>query len=269
MPFGFQKAGFHGRKAGSPYLLLDTMISALRTNRDQLKNVNFYPYTLDGSAFFVSDGGSDMFDGGNFTTPILRSGLGYTSNATSIASFPSAVSYAATGTSIVDTDFYYASIGYTQQGAGVAVTVAAHPLTVIGTRSTVGQPVGWQVGGNVGADGGGSIGTSYVYTGSLINGFTTYAWYRQVSGAGDPSVCSLFILLGHSNWSSVFGGITTASNTSTDFSGSWFYTSGANVKNILSIYSLLSRASGIAVTHGQLINVVNNYTSILKTALGY
>jgi len=270
MPLGFSKAGFHGRRAGIPFQLIDTMITALRTNRDQLKNVNFYPYTLDGDSTYVSDGGSDMFDGGNVTTPWLRSGVGWTGNSTGFNTFTSRISYAATATSVVDTDFYFASIGYSQQGTGVAVTVLAHPLTVIGTRSGVGVTIGWQVGGNAGADGAsGSIGTSYVYTGSVVNGFTTYAWYRQISGAGDPSICSLFLLLGHSNWSSTFGGISTVSGPTTDHCGAWFYTSGPNVKNILAVYSLLSRASGIAVTHGQLINVVNNYTSILKTALGY
>ena len=272
MPFGFAKAGFHGRKAGIPYQLIDTMISALRTNRDSLKNVNFYPYTLDGDAFSILDGTADMYDYGNFTTPALRSGIAYTSNQTTRASFPFSIMYSATGSSVTDTDFYFASIGYSQQvqGSGI-VTTLAHPLTVIGTRSGVGATIGWQVGGNAGADGSsGSIGSSFVYNGSLINGFTTYAWYRQISGAGDPSICSLFMLLGHSNWTSVFGGISTFSYpTNTDYAGAQFYTSGPNVKNIVAIYSLLSRASGVAVTHGQLINVVNNYTSILKTALGY
>lgn len=272
MPFGFARAGFHGaRRSDTPYLQIDTMISALRTNKTQLMNLNFYPYTLDGSSFFVSDGTGDMYDGGNFTTPVLRSGVAYTSNGTTRVSFPFSVTYAATGSSITDTDFYYASIGYSQQSAGVLVTTLAHPLTVIGTRSGTGVSIGWQVGGNAGADGAsGSIGSSYVYNGSIINGFTTYAWYRQISGAGDPSICSLFLLLGHTNWSTVFGGISTFSYPSnTDFAGCWMYTSGSNVKNVVAIYSLLSRASGVAVTHGQLVRVVDNYTSILKTALGY
>lgn len=269
MPFGFGKAGFHGRKAGIPYQLIDTMIGALRTNRDLLKNINFYPYALDGDSYSILDGTGDMYDSGNYTTPWLRSGIAYTTNVGSKSSFPFSVMYTATGSSVTDTDFYFASIGYSQQSVGSITTTIAHPLTVIGSRSSVGQPIGWQVGGNVGADGGGSLGSSFVYNGSVINGFTTYAWYRQTFNAGDPSVCSLFLLLGHSNWSTVFGGISTFSYPSTDYSGSWFYTSGANVQNVLAIYSLLSRSAGVAVSHGQLINVVNNYTSILKTALGY
>ncbi len=272
MPFGFARAGLHGsRRLDTPYLQINTMISALRTNRDQLKNLNFYPYNLDGDSFFITDGGNDMYDTGNWTTPWLRSGVAYTANVGGRSSFPFSVMYSATGSSITDTDFYFASIGYSQQITGAAVTTLAHPLTVIGTRSGTGQGIGWQVGGNAGADGAsGSIGSSYVYNGSIINGFTTYAWYRQISGAGDPSICSLFLLLGHTNWSTVFGGISTFSYPSnTDFAGCWMYTSGANVKNVVAIYSLLSRASGVAVTHGQLVSVVNNYTSILKTALGY
>lgn len=271
MPFGFGRAGFHGRRSGIPYQLIDTMVSALRTNRDQLKNLNFYPYALDGDAFQIQDGTGDMYDFGNFTTPWLRSGIAYTSNQTTRATFVSSIMYSATGSSVTDTDFYFASIGYSQQVAGSSTTTIAHPLTVIGSRSSVGQPVGWQVGGNAGADGAaGSIGSSYVYNGSIINGFTTFAWYRQISGAGDPSICSLFLLLGHSNWSTVFGGISTFSYpNNTDYCGAWFYTSGPNVQNVVAIYSLLSRSAGIAVSHGQLVNVVNNYTSILKTALGY
>jgi hypothetical protein len=271
MPFGFSRAGFHGRRAGIPYQLIDTMVGALRTNRDLLRNLNFYAYTLDGDSTFISDGTGDMYDGGNFTNPALRSGIAYTGNSGSSGSFPFRVSYAATATSVVDTDFYFASIGYSQQTAGSGiVTTLAHPLTVIGTRSGVGASIGWQIGGNAGADGAsGSIGTSYAYNGTLLNGFTTYAWYRQISGAGDPSICNLFLLLGHSNWSSVFGGITTGTVNNTDFCAASFFTSGPNVKNIVAITSLLSRQSGIAVTHGQIVNIVNNYTSILKTALGY
>lgn len=273
MPFGFARAGLHGsRRLEAPYLLVNTMISGLRTNVSQLRNLGFYPYNLDGDAFNILDGGGDMYDYGNFTTPWLRSGAGYTSNGTTRASFPFSIMYSATGSSVTDTDFYFASIGYSQQAQGsTATTTIAHPLTVIGTRSGTGQGIGWQVGGNAGADGSsGSIGSSYVYNGSIINGFTTYAWYRQISGAGDPSICSLFLLLGHTNWSSVFGGISTMSvPISTDYAGAWMYTSGASVKNVVAIYSLLSRSAGVAVTHGQLINVVNNYTSILKSALGY
>lgn len=276
MPFGFSKAGFHYGAVSSvgftsPYALINTMISSLRTNRDQLKNVNFYPYILDGDAFSILGTNPDMYDIGNYTTPGLRSGQIYTSDQSNRSSFfPRSVMYSATASSITDTDFYFASIGYSQQSpAQIATTTLAHPLTVIGARSGSGVTVGWQIGGNAGADGGGSIGTSFVYIGEIVNTFTTWAWYRQISGAGDPSICSLFLLLGHSNWNSVFGGISTFSGPTTDFCGAYLFTSGEGVKDILAIYSLLSRESGVAVTHGQLINIVNNYTSILKTALGY
>ena len=272
MPFGFTKAGFHGRKTGIPYQLIDTMIVALRQNVSQLRNVNFYPYALDGNEFYIQDGTGDMYDNGNWTTPALRSGAAYTTNqSTALRSFyPYSVMYSATGSSVTDTDFYFASIGYSQQTVGSITTTIVHPLTVIGTRSGTGASIGWQIGGNAGADGvSGSIGISYVYNGATVNGFTTYAWYRQISGAGDPSICNLFLLLGHQNWSSTFGGITTYSSPNTDYCSAMFLTSGPNVKNIVAIHSLLSRASGVAVTYGQLVNITNNYTSILKTALGY
>jgi len=83
----------------------------------EYRNPSFYNYNLDGDATFISDGGLDMYDGGNFTTPWLIAGTNYTGNAGTTASYPSRVSYANTTATLVDTSFRYASVsGYVSVG---------------------------------------------------------------------------------------------------------------------------------------------------------
>lgn len=255
--------------SANPYELLNEISVYLRGYMSEFRNPSFYNYRCDGNAYFISDGGSDMYDGGNFTTPILRSGVYYTGTSSTLSSFPSAVAYSTTAKTIVDTDFHYVSLGYTQYN-GVTQDPTYLPLTVIGARSEVGQPVGWQIGGNSGADGGGTLSSALIYNGTVINGFTTYAFYRETYNAFDPSHCNLFILLGHTNWDSTFGTIsTTAQPVNLGGCGSYLFTSGAQVKNVLTIQTLLSKASGVLVTSGECQTVVQNFTNRIKLALNY
>lgn len=249
-----------------PYKYLKTIADYLANYRSEFKNPSFYSYTLDGDKYYISDGGGDMYDGGNFTSPWLYSNTAYTSNASSIGSYPYAIDYSTMSSvsSPVDSDFYYISMGY----ANASTTY--HPLTVIGSRSTTGAPVGFQVGGNSGADGSGSLGSSIIYNGTTINGFTVYAFYRETYGAGDPSHCNLFILLGHPQWGSVFGTINSyADPVSNGGNGAYFYTSGGNTSNILAIQTLLSKSSGVEVTAAECQTIVTNYTLRIKEALGF
>jgi hypothetical protein len=249
--------------------LLGTIASSLRTNIASLRNPSFYNYQCDGSGFFISDGGGDMYDSGNVTTPWLRSGTTYTTAAGySVGTYPAAVTYTNNTTTVTDTDFSYISLGYTQFTTTQDPTFL--PLTVLGTRTTTGQPCGWQIGGNSGADGGGTLASGSLYSGTTINGFTVHAFYRQTYNAGDPSHCNLFILLGHPNWSSVFGSISSFADPVVNGGcGCFYYTSGAGTANILAIQSLLSKNSGVQVTVAELQTVVTSYTSLIKTALGY
>jgi hypothetical protein len=252
----------------NPYELLDEISVYLRDYMSEFRNPNFYNYRLDGDGFYILDGGFDMYDGGNFTTPSLKSGVSYTGTSGSITSYPFAVNYTSTATTIVDTDFYYVSLGYTQFNITQDPTYL--PLTVLGTRSGIGSPIGWQIGGNSGADGGGLLSSDLIYNGVDINGFIVYAFYRQTYNAGDPSHCNLFILLGHENWDSVFGIINRAAQpVNLGGCGGYLFTSGDNVKNVLSIQTLLSKASGVLVTSGECQTVVQNFVSRIKTALNY
>lgn len=268
--FGYGRAQPQSSATGVPYLQINTIATYLRNYMANFRNPSFYNYWCDGTGFFINDGGSDMYDNGNVTTPWLRSGTTYVGNAGySVLNYPSAVSYQTTTSTVIDTDFYYASLGYTQYGPPQSDQFL--PLTVIGSRSSTGQPVGWQIGGNSGADGGGTLASGTLYSGTVINGFTVYAFYRETyAAAGDPSHCNLFILLGHPNWDSTFGTVNSFADPVVNGGcGGFYYTTGVGVKNILAIQTLLSKASGVLVTAAECQTVVTNFTLRVKEALGF
>ena len=230
----------------------------------EYRNPSFYSYNLDGDATYIIDGGLDMYDGGNFTTPWLISGTTYISSAGApVTNYPSRISYSNTTATLVDTSFRYASLGY-------GTSPDKRPLTVIGTRSGVGNPIGWQKGGNSGADGGGTLASGFVYNGTTVNGFTVYSYIRQTYSAGDPSHCDLYILLGHPSWDSTFGTINNfAAATNLGSNGGYLYTSGAGVKNILAIATLLSKSGGAQVTNAECQTVTDNIINRVKLYFGF
>lgn len=252
------------------YDSLQSLAAYLAGFMSEFRNPNFYYYGLDGDATTINDGGGDMYDGGNWTYPWLISGADYSpGGGTYISS--NVLSYSNTIATTVDSSFRYCSLGYVQ-GAGINTpsTPEVRPLTLLGSRNVIGQPVGFQKSGNSGADGGGTLASGYVYNGSNINGFTVYAWMRQTYNAGDPSHCDLYILLGHSSWNSTFGTISAyADPVSNGGNGGYLYTSGAGVKNILAITTLLSKNSGVQVTTAECQTVVQNYVSRIRTYYGF
>lgn len=254
----------------TPYLELNGLSVYLRNYMSEFRNPSFYSYQLDGTGQYINDGGQDMYDGGNFTTPWLLSGVAFTGNSNTIASYPSAINYTNTGSTTADTSLYYVSLGYKQYNPPSAQDITYHPLTVIGSRSTEGHAVGWQIGGNSGADGGGTLASGLIYNGTSLSGFTTYAFFRETYNATDPSHCNLFILLGHSNWGSVFGTIhTAAAPVNPDSCGGYLFTSGSTVKNIVAIQTLLSKSGGALVTSGECQTVVQNFVGRIKTYFNY
>lgn len=221
------------------------------------RNPSFYSYALDGNSTYIVDGGNDMFDAfSNLTTPALISGATYAGGPSvspttgSLSNYPFRISYAAEDI-IVDGDFRYASLGY---GASKL------PLTVIGARYSPSSNSGWQKGGNGGADGFGSISTS---SGTLTSGpLTIRYFFRSIWGAGDPSICDVFMLVTHTNWGSIIGTPSTTSSFSTDNIGCAYRTTGST--NVLAITTLLSKASGVEVTSANVSIVVSNYASRIR-----
>lgn len=259
------------RNTGGPYQFLGTIATYLRNYMSEFRNPSFYTYRLDGNGYYINDGGSDMYDNpGNITSPWLKSNvtLATLSPVYSAAAYPSASNYLQTGSvGTLDGDFQYISLGYTQFGP-VTQSAQWHPLTVIGTRVGNGS-VGYQTSGNSGADGTGTLVTGSIYSGSLVNGFTTHTFYRQQYAATDPSHCSVYILLGHSNWNSAFGTVRTFSDNNRGLAGGALYSSGSQSSNIFTACMLLSKASGVQVTESEIKTVVDNFIFRVKSALSY
>jgi hypothetical protein len=247
--------------------LLNTIAIYLRDYMSEFRNPSFYGYALDGNSYFITDGGgNDMYDTGNWTYPWLISGTQYTGVSGSQQVF--SINYSSTTATTVDTDFVYVSLGYTQS-AGVSI-LSVHPLTVLGFRTTTGRPVGFQLGGNSGADGAGTLASGILYAGDVIQGFTVHAFYRETYNATDPSHCNLFILLGHPSWGSVFGTISSfADPVANGGNGCYFFTSGAGVSNILAVQTLLSKAGGALVTSTECQTVVQAFVNRIKLAVGF
>ena len=277
MPFGFTKAGFQFNSSsgisGPPYTLLDTIITYMRDYVTDFRNPSFYIYRQDGvDSTAFDDGGSDMFDNpGHAILPWLKSGTLYPNQYQTNASlnFPIRTDWSKTGTAITDDDFYYVSLGYQKYVSGIAQSSSFHPLLILGARSSTGNSIGFQTAGNSGADGQGSNTSQFVYNNSTVNGFETYAWYRNLWNASDPSTCTLFMLLGHDNWETQSGTLVTFSATNSSTNHAYMYIRGTNVKNYLAVCTLLSKQSGVAVTAGEVTTVANNITLRIKEALNY
>lgn len=272
MPFASSvegKFGFEG--VGSGVVPLDaTQLNAiagyLRNYMSEFRNPSFYGYNLDGDQFYINDGGGDMYDGGNYTYPWLIAGSDYSISTGGNQNLAVVIGYANTTATTVDTDFVYASLGYANS---IGIT-ANHPLTVLGFRTTVGRPVGFQGSGNSGADGGGTLASGIIYAGTVVQGFTVHAFFRETYNAGDPSHCNLVILLGHPRWGSVFGSIFSyADPVNKGGNGYYFYTSGAAVTGILAIQTLLSKNSGVLVTSAECQAVVDAFVNRIKIATGF
>jgi len=260
----------------TPYTDLETISVYLRNYMSEFRNPNFYNYWLDGNGYEIGDGGGDMYDNGNISSPWIVAGTDYYSstNGYSPITYPFAVNYTNSATTAnLDTSFGYISLGY-QQYPGGAQPNTYLPLTVLGSRDFTtygdGLPIGFQTAGNSGADGGGTLASGFIYTGNTVNGFTVHAFYRETYNASDPSHCDLYILLGHPNWDSVFGSVSSyAQPTNVGGCGGYLYTSGSGVKNILAIKTLLSKNSGQLVTLAECQTVVNNFIARIKEALNF
>lgn len=261
---------------GSPWQQINTIISYLRGYVTDFRNPLFFAYRLDGTPFYISDGGNDMYDTGNSTIPALRSGVSYWNpGSTGLTALP-ALSYASQSASLTDTNYYYASFGYTQSAGTYPApqNLEYHPLTMIGARSGSG-PIGWQKTGNIGADGAGSIRTGSIYTGATVNGFTTYAYFRQTYGQGfDPTICDVYMLFGHPNWNSTIGNVIWSASLSTQGNGALLYTTGSS-SNLLAVTTLLSRSgstpsvASLPISSSDITTVVDNFALRIKQALSF
>jgi hypothetical protein len=252
-----------------PYLILDTVATYLRDYlSSDLRNPNFNEYNLDGpdtssriqSPYFILDGGGDMFDGGNYTAPWLYSNTNYTNSQSIPTNLCINYNDQTTSANVLDTNFYYASLGYSN---------TARPLTVLGARSNTGSPTGFQKAGDSGADGTGLRANGAIYSGNTVNGFTVYATYTQSYNTTDPIVCDIFMLLGHSNWNSTFDKVRRIEVAGTLLQGGALIAFGANTANVMTITTLVSKPSTTQIPFNDLKNIVDNYTIKIGEALNF
>jgi hypothetical protein len=246
---------------------LNIIAAYLRNYMVEFRNTDFWGYTMDGSNIYITDGGEDVFDTGMFITPWLLSGDRYDISSTSSGSYPYAIQYDTITETVVDTDLKYISLGYIPEPDtdNPQIDQSLHPLTVMCYRES--GPVGWQNGGEIGADGSGDAIHGYVYENTLVNGFTVYAGYRQVYNANDPTICQLVILLGHSSWGSVFGPVTIISNNSDKQYCQFVMYAGEGSKNILAVNVLLSKDldhDDSPISDSELQSIVSNYITRIK-----
>jgi predicted GIY-YIG superfamily endonuclease len=138
----------------------------------------------------------------------------------------------------------------------------SRPLTAFGYRTGSTQTIGWGKVGNLGADGGGSLSSGAIYFGTTVNTFQVWAFRRCVFNASDPSVCDLYMLIGHPRWNSVYGGVTFDFSPSTDNHASHAKMDGTT--NVIAVTMLLSKPGGAEVTAAECQTVVDNMTARMK-----
>ena len=215
---------------------LSSFYSALSPYLSELKNYNFYEYTLDGSDFYISDGGGDMYDGGNYTQVRVDN------NNSGNLSYSQTT---ATSTTLNGKSVDIISLGYTR------------PLTMLAFCSQRAN-FGMAKYGNIGADGGGSQSSSNVYTGSVVNGYTVYAWVRVIYNAWDPSVGDLYFVLGNSSTIFYNSTMNTYADASTD-GGTSYMT--MDCEKAVAGTILLSKPGGTFITVEDCQAVLTNLTS--------
>lgn len=246
--------------------------SAIQTGRTgYLLTTNNYSYRFDDQdARRINDGGSDIYDGGNLTSPISSSTRSTSSPSTgnTVSSHPDSIYYSQTTplTHPTRSSYTYVAGGWTYNNyAG-----NDGPLIVAATTGNSGyQWCGWMTGGNSGADGSGSKSQTDVYNGSLVDGFTVYSTYMSITGASDPSSNDLYILLGHPRWASTFGTINKYNNTSTGSTNSAMWSESTSQNNILAIKLFIARSSGVAPVFSEMQGIVDDIIGDIRTEFGY
>jgi hypothetical protein len=280
----------------SPSIFFDSMVFDLNNYLSEYRNPSFRFYQLDTGDFvgfantsgldsFIADGGNDMYDNGNFTMPQGP----YSFNSRYITTgnnLPQAGDFAigyetARTTQVYDGNFYYKTFGY-GGGSDVATGAAdpivsstsarlgpasnrpeSRPLTAFGYRTGSNQTIGWGKCGNLGADGSGVISYDLIYSNNTVNTFRVWAFRRCVHGTPDPSVCDLYMLIGHPRWNSVYGaGVDAASGGSTDLGNSYLKMDGTT--NVIAVTMLLSKGGGVEVTAAECQTIVQNLTNRMR-----
>jgi len=221
----------------SAFIAIPQIYNILSPFLSNLKNTNFYEYNLDGNEFHISDGGGDMYDVGNYTR--LRVDGNTSSNLSYAQTSPLNVNVNGKNVQVI-------SLGYKR------------PLVMLAHCSQRAD-IGMHKNGNVGADGQGTFASYNVYNGTIINGYTVYAWVRVICNAGDPSIGDLYFAIGD-NSTTFFSNMNTYSAPNTD-NGESYMT--IDCKNALVGTILLSKPNGVCISVDDCQKVITNLVETL------
>tara|TARA_B100000287_G_scaffold407845_1_gene433652 strand:- start:2865 stop:3737 length:873 start_codon:yes stop_codon:yes gene_type:complete len=243
---------------------------AIQGGRTDYKlTTNPHNITYGGDEKYISDGGGDMYDSGNYTICMNESSPSFSSFTASGRSNSEAISYddetVTTPNGSGVTDYRYIAGGHatTNLNSHGALVVAAT------TGNSYHTYCGFAKGGNSGADGSGNKIQVDLYNGSVISGFTVYASYMATYNAGDPSVCDLYILMGHPSWGTIFGTINKYNYTNTGYNTSAMWSEGGSQKNVLAVATLAARTSGNLPVESEMQGIVTAIVGDIQTEFGY
>lgn len=211
------------------------------SRQSNYRNSSYYNYSLDGSPDHLGDSGGDMYDGGNYLYPRVN------------------------GSQAGDIDYNTQNTTYNSHRWG-AMGYQRPLMAMIATGINQNTRIGWERGGNLGADGGGSTNNQQIYNTQTVNGCIVTAWLvNKAYNAGDPSVNHIYFAI----TSSAIGGSINTVNTQ-DYAGnsdSDYSRYEVTGRNMIVGTVLGSKNSGQIVNSSEARSVVDNIISDFKTHL--
>jgi hypothetical protein len=222
-------------QAGCTTASLANVLSSLNANAGVISATvpNGYNFTMDGpnglNSTYISDGGNDMYDGGNYIGTNLGNNLTYSDNA------------------IIASNLFGAG--------GQFFTRKINNMWVL--AADVNNISSFHITGNNGADGGGTL------NGTILNITVGCQQYRvllkRVYSAGDPSINQMVILPGNANANHSWPGSTD--NTQHDITGL------AGTTRLY--YLLYAASSGGYIDDNTATNIATTFlTQVAATAAG-
>ena len=216
---------------GSQYFFNSDYVGANKTQESNNFGISQYTTATNN----ISDGGGDMYDGGNFIDIYVSSALG----------------------EITNTDIFYGVSSYNNSTYGYYVgnnSVRPHTNAVYlldGTARIVCH-------GNVGSDGGGSVANySTFYT--TASGRSGTIWTNLNYGAGDPTIGDVWFTVEKDTWST---NITNfVDNRKVSPSDSYNHYIEVSGQNFMLFKTLLSRTSGQYIDEVDVLNFVSSYVN--------
>jgi len=221
----FQFTGSSNQFDGNP---LDSVRTRLNSDFAEITNLlpNIFLFFDGETGNNISDGGGDMYDGGNFLSFNNGSNLNYSNDVI---------------------------VSNAQLGIGGQYFTRKYPGLFV-LAADINGVSHFGIDGNLGADGSGNV-TSTVLT-QTIAGTSYRGFVKNVSGAGDPSINHLIIVKEPTN------AIQTVPITTIDD----LHDINGLEQNDRIYYLLFAEAGGIAYSNSQILEVMTQFLEIVETS---